>query len=157
MALKNMKKDTIYLTAQGLEDIQQELANLKAQRPKVLHDMNHMKALGDLKENSAYEEKRRELGFVDGRIMELEELLKNAQVLDIVTSGAVNLGSVVELHIEGDSVRYQIVDENEASVADGKISTVSPIGQALMGKTVGDVVHIESPGGKISYQIMAIE
>ncbi len=152
-----MKKNTVYLTAQGLDDIQSELAKLKENRPKVLHDMDHMRVLGDLKENSAYEEKRRELGFVDGRIMELEELLKSAQILDVVASDVVNLGSVVELHIEGDKVRYQIVDENEASIADGKISTVSPIGQALLGKKIGDVVHIESPGGKISYQILAIE
>jgi transcription elongation factor GreA len=152
-----MKKDTIYLTQQGFDDVQHELEELKGQRPKVLKDMDHMRALGDLKENSAYEEKRRELGFVEGRISELEELMKNAQVITPVASDVVSLGSVVELHIEGDHVRYQIVDENEASVLDGKISMVSPIGEALLGRKVGDTVQIESPGGKITYQIMSID
>ncbi|MCA9390319.1 transcription elongation factor GreA [candidate division WWE3 bacterium] len=152
-----MKKDNVRLTQQGYDDIQNELDQLKVQRPQVIKDMDHMRSLGDLKENNAYEEKRRELGFLEGRIMELEEVLKNATIIEVSTGDIIALGSSVELHIEGDKVRYQIVDENEADIVSGKISSNSPIGKALFGKKVGDEVQVESPSGTITYQILGVE
>lgn len=151
-----MKKDVVQLTQQGYNDIQKELDEFKKQRPQVVKDLDHMRSLGDLKENNAYEEHRRKLGFLEGRIMELEDILKNAKVIEINASATIALGSEVQLHIEGDHVKYQLVDENEADITSGKISTVSPIGQALLGRKVGDEVKVESPGGTITYRILEV-
>ena len=152
-----MQKNTIQLTQAGYDEIQKEYDELVAKRPEVVKELDHMRSLGDLKENNAYDQLKAELGFLEGRIKELEEILKVAVVIDTPTGDKIKLGSKVALHIEGDRVNYQLVDETEADITSGKISSSSPIGAALLGRKIGDEVQVESPSGTISYQILEIE
>ena len=96
------------------------------------------------------------MGFVDGKIEELEMLLTDVEVIEKPSGSVVELGSTVHLHIEGDEVRYLLVDESEADIMNGKISASSPIGSALVGKKVGDIIDVDSPSGAISYRILEL-
>ena len=152
-----MQKNTIQLTQRGYDEIKKEYEELLEKRPSVVKELDHMRSLGDLKENNAYDQLKSELGFLEGRINELEEILRIAEVIDTPSGDMIALGSKVALHIEGDRVNYQLVDETEADIMSGKISSSSPIGSALLGKKVGEEVHVESPSGTITYQILEIE
>lgn len=151
-----MKKDSIQLTQQGFDDLQAELRELKDKRPAVLAEVDRMRALGDLKENAGYEQTRREQAFLDGRIVEIEEILKDVVIIQSPAGDTVALGSRVTLHIEGDKVEYLLVDENESDITAGKVSSTSPIGEALLGKAVGDEVDVVTPSGTIRYKILEV-
>jgi len=152
-----MDENVIHLTKTGYEDLQKELAQLKADRPAVVDELNHMRGLGDLKENAAYEVQKSKLSFLDGRIQEIETLLKNAKIVEKTSNGTVGIGNTVVLHLEGDNVTYQVVNENEADITNGRISATSPIGSALLSKGVGEFIAVETPGGKITYEILHID
>lgn len=152
-----MQKNTIQLTQRGYDEIKNEYEELLEKRPTVVKELDHMRSLGDLKENNAYDQLKSELGFLEGRIKELEEIIKIAQIIDAPSGDLIALGSKVALHIEGDRVNYQLVDETEADIINGKISSSSPIGSALLGKKVGEEVQVDSPSGTITYQILEIE
>jgi transcription elongation factor GreA len=113
---------------------------------------------GDLSENSDYHNAKDELEFLDGRILELEEVLKNAVVVSNMKNGdGVALGTVVTLKTNGNTHTFNIVGEWEADPAEKKISHSSPLGQALMGKEIGEKVEVEAPAGKIVYEIVNVE
>ncbi len=144
-----MKKTIV--TKEGLQKLQDELNELKTvTRVKVGEDLKKARAFGDLSENSEYDEAKNEQAKVEGRILELEEILKNVEVIENVkVSNDVGFGSsVTVVDADGDTAVYTIVGAAEANFLEGKISNESPIGAALFGKEVGDVVTFETPAGK---------
>ncbi len=150
------------MTTQGAQRLRQELEHLKSvKRPEVIAAIAEARAHGDLKENAEYHAAREQQGFIEGRIQELESTLSNAQLIDIATldvGARIVFGATVELIDEdsGEEVTYQIVGELEADIRLGLISITAPISRALIGRSEGDVVQIEAPGGRRSYEIVAV-
>lgn len=153
----------IPMTARGAEIVREELDRLlKVERPRVIEAIAEARAHGDLKENAEYHEARREQGFIEGRIQELEGKLSNAQVIDVTkmtATGKVIFGATVELiNLANDeSVKYQIVGDDEADLKQSKISVSSPMARALIAKEEGDVVEVKTPAGVVEYEIAAVE
>lgn len=155
--MDNNKK--IYLTKEGLAELKKEydeLINIK--RPDVLSRVSQARNMGDLTENAEYVASREELSFIDGRIDELEELLKDAVIIRDSRSSnhAVKLGSTVTLHAKGKKETFTVVGEWEADPKEKKISHESPLGKVLIGKKVGEKVEVEAPAGKLTYLIVRI-
>lgn len=152
-----MKK--IQLTPSGLEKLKNELRELKEKtKPEVLQRLNQARGMGDLSENSAYSSAKEELNLIEGRIVELEEILKNAEVVEGNNDKTtVQLGSSVVVEIDGKKEKYEIVGEFEADPLNKKLSHTSPIGKALTGKKVGQWVEVQVPAGKIRYKIVEIK
>jgi transcription elongation factor GreA len=153
-----MDTKKIYLTKEGLEDLRKELDELaKNKRPEVLERVSQARSLGDLSENAEYVAAREELSFIDGRVDELEELLKQVELIHNGGSNhIVKLGSKVTLHTNGKKEDFMVVGEWEADPAEKKISHESPLGKALLGKKVGEKVEVEAPAGKILYTIASV-
>ena len=150
--------EPIYLSPEGLERIEAELAELVAQRPEVIKRIATAREHGDLKENAEYHAAREEQGFLEGRIKSIEAKLKIAVVVAPTERGArVELGARIRVEVDGEEWRIQVVSSAEASSREGRISSASPVGAALMGRSVGDVVTIRTPGGEIRYTILEIE
>jgi transcription elongation factor GreA len=156
-----MDAKKIYLTKEGLEELRKErdeLVNVK--RPDVLDRVSQARNMGDLSENAEYVAAREELSFIDGRIDELEELLKQVQIITEDKknlSHIVKLGSKVTVNVKGKKESFMVVGEWEADPMDKKISHESPLGKALLGKKVGEKVEVEAPAGKINYLISSVE
>jgi len=153
---------TIPLTRRGAEKLKEELHRLKSvERHAVISAIAEARAQGDLSENAEYEAAKDKQGFIEGRILELENKLAAAQVIDPATldaGGRVVFGSTVDLE-EADSgaeVTYQIVGDDEADLKQGLISISSPIARALIGKESGDVADVQAPGGIKSYEIVDV-
>ncbi len=150
--------EPVLVSAEGLERLQVELAGLLAERPGVIKRIATAREHGDLKENAEYHAAREEQGFLEGRIKALEAKLKVAQVVAPTERGArVELGSHVTVEVDGDESTLQVVGSAEANSREGRISSVSPVGAALMGRRVGDAVTIVTPGGEIRYKVLAID
>ena len=150
--------DPILLSADGLERLRAEHAELVARRPANVGRIRAAKELGDLKENSDYTAAREEQSFLEGRIQALEARLRAAVVVDEpVTSDRVRLGSTVEAEIDGEPRRITIVGTTEADARAGRISMASPIGQALLGLTAGQEVDATTPGGAVRVRVVTIE
>ncbi|NBS94823.1 MAG: transcription elongation factor GreA [Betaproteobacteria bacterium] len=153
---------TIPLTVRGAELLRQELQRLKhVERPSVIMAISEARAQGDLSENADYDAAKERQGFIEGRILELESKLSNAQVIDPKTvnaDGRVVFGSTVDLEDldAGKQVTYQIVGEDEADIAQGLISVSSPIARSLIGKSPGDVAIVQAPGGRREYEILDV-
>lgn len=151
------------MTEQGAEKLRSELKELKTvTRPKISNAIAEAREHGDLKENAEYHAAREQQSFCEGRIKEIESKLADAQIIDvrkIEPSGRVIFGTTVTLlNLESEeTVRYQIVGEDEADVGVGKISVASPIARAVMGKHEGDEVVVKAPAGEIEYEIEAVE
>ncbi len=158
MSLSNKK---IYLTPKGLEDLKKEYDQLVTTRRKeVVERLSSAREMGDLSENAEYTAAREELAFIDGRIEELEMLLKQAVVItDAGHHGGkiVDLGSKVTVKVKDKEEIFTLVGEWEADPTDKKISHESPLGKALIGKTVGDDIEVEAPAGKMVYTIVEIK
>lgn len=148
----------IYLTKDGLSELKKEFEELTAiKRPEVLSRVSAARNLGDLSENAEYSAAKEDLSFIDGRIDELGELLKQAVVISESHSNhIVKLGSKVTLHHRGKKEVYTVVGEWEADPKEKKISHKSPLGVALLGKRVGEKIEVEAPAGKILYTIKSI-
>lgn len=156
-----MDTKKIYLTEEGLGDLQKEHDELvKVKRPEILERLSDARNQGDLSENAEYVAAREELSFIDGRIEEVEELLKQATVIkEDHKTGAksvVALGSTVTLHVSGKKEEFTVVGEWEADPTEKKISHESPLGKALLGKGVGDKIEVDAPAGKIAYTVVSI-
>jgi len=149
----------IQLTKTGFEKLKQEFEELKTKtREEVLKRLNQARSMGDLSENSAYSSAKEELNLVEGRIAELEEILKNAKIVEEVQDKTtVQLGSSVVVEINGKKEKFEIVGEFEADPLNKKLSHTSPIGKALFGKKIGEWVEVEVPAGKIRYKIVEIQ
>ena len=155
--------DKIPLTAAGAARLQEELDKLKkVERPRVIKAIAEAREHGDLKENAEYHAAREQQGFIEGRIQEIEAKLGNAQIIDVTrinANGKVVFGATIELlDLESDEeVSYQIVGEDEADIAAGKISVKSPIARALIGKSEGDEVSVQTPGGAREFEILEVK
>lgn len=156
-----MDSKKIYLTKDGLATLKKEHEELtKKKRPEVLARVSAARDLGDLSENAEYVASREELSFIDGRIDELDELLKEVVLISSTNGKAgdnnIKLGSKVTVRIDGKKEVYMVVGEFEADPMERKISHESPLGKALLGKRVGEKVEVEAPAGKIVYTIISI-
>ena len=155
-----MDSKKIYITKTGLVDLQKEHDELaKVKRPEVVSRVTDARNQGDLSENAEYVAAREELAFIDGRIDELEEMLKQVSLIEEKTnsSSTVDLGSEVTLKIDGNNEIYRVVGEWEADPAEKKISHESPLGKALIGKRVGETVEVQAPAGKIIYTVISVK
>jgi transcription elongation factor GreA len=152
-----MNTQAIQITDDGLKKLQEELRELiEVKRPKVVDRLSTARAMGDLSENNDYSQAKDELSFVDGRIAELEDVVRNAVVVAKQGNDQVVLGSQVVVKNSGEHV-FHVVGEWEADPMKKMISHKSPLGMALMGKKVGDTAEVEAPVGKIIYKILSIE
>ena len=155
-----MKKKEIFLTSEGFLELEQELQYLKTtKRAEVTQTLKEARALGDLSENSEYEQAREDQANLEKRIVEVEYALEHATVIDEnKNDGKVGIGCQVELQYEDDddTESYKIVGSQEADPFNNKISNESPIAAAIMGKKVGDTVEVSSPDGVYSVRIVAI-
>ncbi len=148
---------TVHLTAEGRDRLEEELRDLVVnRRPVIVQRVATARAEGDLSENFAYHDARQELGLLDGRVQTIEAMLRNAQVMETTVGEVVGLGSTVSIRDEFGESTYVIVGPVEADVAAGRISMVSPLGAALMGRTVGDEVSFSSPGGTRSATVASV-
>lgn len=149
-----------YLTQEKYDELVKELDFLKTKRRKeVAEQLEYAKSLGDLSENAEYQEARETQANIEDRIGKLEAMLQSAVIMKMHHSEAVNIGSTVSLMRDGtkDKVTYRIVGSEEADLAQGKLSIVSPLGQALVGKRKGDNLIAKTPGGNVSYKVIHIE
>lgn len=149
-------KKLYHLTKEGKSELESELEELKGRRSGVAEKIANARDYGDLSENAEYDAAREEQAQVESRIAEIEDILKNADIIKAgKNNGKVQVGSTVELE-NGKLVTYRIVGPVEADPLEGKISNESPIGSALMGKKVGDTVTIKTPKGESHYTIKKI-
>lgn len=156
-----MATKPIILTAEGHLKLEQELEQLKTVRRKeVSEKIKVALSFGDLSENSEYDEAKNEQAMVEARIAEVEQMLKNATVLDEsgITTDAISVGSVITIkHTKlGRVDTYKIVGSTEAAPLQKKISDESPVGKAMIGHRVGDLVEVEAPSGIIVYEVLEI-
>ncbi len=153
----------IPMTQEGADALRDELKHRKSVlRPEITQAIAEAREHGDLKENAEYHAAREQQGFNEGRIKEIESKLADAQVIDvskIKPSGKVIFGATVTLIDAdgGDQVRYKIVGEDEADLKAGKISIMSPIARAIVGKSEGDVVVVQTPSGELEYEVDTVE
>ncbi len=149
-----MKKQ-YHLTAEGKVELESELAELISNRTGIAEKIANARDYGDLSENAEYDAAREEQASLETRIAELEDILKNADIIKPTKSSTIKVGSTVSLE-NGKKVSYQVVGPVEADPLEGKISNESPIGAALIGKKVGEKVTITTPKGQVVYSIEAI-
>lgn len=156
----NQKQDVVYLTPEGLRQLEEELTYLTTEKREELSlKLEAAISQGDLKENADYHDAKEEQGFVEARIRDIEDALRRAQIIDENgPSDVVRVGSTVTVSEEGydGEETYSIVGAAEADPAAGRISNKSPMGRALLGSRVGHVVQVETPGGAIEFTILAI-
>lgn len=155
------EKETL-LTPSGLQKLEDELEYLRTvKRKEVAERIKTAISYGDISENSEYEDAKNEQAFIEGRIITLEKMLRNARVINgaEVDTHVVSIGSTIKLKdMEfGDIVEYTIVGSAEADPLDNKISNESPVGRALLGRSIGDVVDVNVPAGLIQYEILDIK
>ncbi len=146
-----------YLSPAGLERLEAELAELRdVQRPAIVARIKAARELGDLRENADYEAARREQSFIEGRIQAIEAILRTAHVVDEATVHEVIVGSTVVLETASDTLEYSIVGSSEANPAAGRVSYVSPLGRALMGRRAGDDVVVRTPSGERHFRVVEV-
>ena len=155
--------EKIPMTAVGVEALRTEVGRLKSvERPRIVKAISLALEQGDLRENAEYQYAKEEQGFIEGRILEIENKLSAAQVIDvksIASSGKVVFGATVKLiNLDNDEESiYQIVGDDEADIKVNKISIYSPVARALVGKALGDVVVVVTPNGDVEYEICSVE
>ena len=150
----------IQLTAKGLEALKKEFSELVGtKRPQLIERLSNARAQGDLSENSDYQNAKEELEFLEGRIDELESVIKTAVLVsnEPKEGSGINVGTKVTIRVNGVKNTFEIVGEWEADPVNKKISHTSPLGSALVGKNKGDKFEVSAPAGKILYEIVAID
>ena len=157
-----MEEKKTILTYAGLKALEDELENLRVvKRKEVAEKLKEAREQGDLSENAEYDAAKDEQRDIEARIDELEKILKNVEVVveEEVDLEKINVGCTVLVHDDeyDEEIEFKIVGSTEANSLQGKISNESPVGQALMGKKVGDIVDVETPAGNIRYTVLKIE
>ncbi|OCL28570.1 transcription elongation factor GreA [Orenia metallireducens] len=157
-----MKEERIVISQEGLDKLKEELQHLRGpKRKEIAKRIKEARALGDISENSEYDDAKNEQAFIEGRIRELEQMLKNAEVINTenIDTGKVSLGTTVKVKdLEFDEEEeFKIVGPTEVDPDENRISNVSPIGKGLIGHKVGDTVEIEVPVGTVKFEILSIE
>lgn len=150
------------MTPAGYQSLEDEISHLKSvERPAIIHQIAEARAHGDLSENAEYHAAKERQSFIEGRVMDLEDKLSRAEVIDVtkLSGKTVKFGATVTLTDEDNDakVKYQIVGDIESDIKKGRISISSPIARALIGKTVGDTVEVTAPGGARSYEILKVQ
>jgi len=150
------------MTAEGYQALDAELKRLKTvERPSIIAAIAEARGHGDLSENAEYHAAKERQSFIEGRVAELEDKIARSQVIDVskLSGKQVKFGATVQLLDEdsGDKSKYKIVGEDEADVKAGKISILSPIARAMIGKEEGDVVEVMAPGGAKTYEIVKVK
>jgi transcription elongation factor GreA len=158
----DMVEKEVLLTQNGLQKLEEELDELKTvKRREVAERIKIAISYGDISENSEYEDAKNEQAFIEGRIITLEKMLRNARIIHTsdVDTGVVSVGSTVIIRdLEfGDDLEYTIVGSAEADPAENKISNESPVGRALLGRGIGDKIEVNVPAGAIKYEILEIK
>lgn len=147
-----------YLTKEGLEKLKKELDySKKVGRKEIARRLRETASFGDLTENAAYQQAKEEQAFLEGKILEWENLVKNAILIEEKAKDIVQLGSRVYLAQGWQKTKFQIVGPTEVNSFEGKISLESPLGRALLGKKRGEIIEVETPSGKMRYKILKIE
>ena len=151
-----------YITPEGALEMRDELERLiQIERPEISKRLRAAIQMGDLKENADYHAAKEQQAFLEGRILELQETLRNATIIEVDISdiSVVRVGHTVTIQEEDTDTEetYRLVGATEANPREGRISNESPIGQALLGKSVGDLAQAETPGGSITFEILRIE
>jgi len=161
MTTPQVDKKATFVTKEGLEKLEAELKYLKeTKRKEVAARIKEAISYGDLSENSEYEESKNEQAFVEGQILELEEKVKNAEIIEEVskTKKTVQLGNVVHLKnlskAKDEPEVYTLVGSTEADPIEGKISNESPVGAAVLGRAIGETVKVKVPAGSVEYKIL---
>ncbi|HEX5227509.1 MAG TPA: transcription elongation factor GreA [Bryobacteraceae bacterium] len=154
--------ERIPMTAEGYKTLEDEINHLKVvERPTVIRMIEEARAHGDLSENAEYHAAKERQAFIEGRVVELEDKLSRADIIDIskLSGTTVKFGATVTLFDEDTDakVKYQLVGDLEANAKKGRISISSPIARALIGKSKGDTVEVAAPGGARSYEILKVE
>ena len=157
-----MEEKKTILTYAGLKALEDELENLRVvKRKEVAGKIKEAREQGDLSENAEYDAAKDEQRDIEARIDELEKILKNVEVVveEEVDLEKINVGCTILVHDDeyDEEIEFKIVGSTEANSLQGKISNESPVGQALIGKKVGDVVDVETPAGNIRYKVLKIE
>ena len=155
--MNNLEKP-VYVSADGLRKLQSELQELRTtKRSEVAERIHAAMEFGDFTENSELEQAKNDQAFLEGRIMTLEQMIKNAQIIDEKSKhDLVEVGSHVMVEAEGNQEKYVIVGSAEASPSEGKISNESPVGRALLGHRAGETVKMAVPAGTIEMKILAV-
>ena len=149
--------DQKILTPQGLQKLQAELAELKAKRVAIADKISLAREHGDLSENAEYHEAKDEQGFNEGRILEIEALLKDFKIVEKLESSIVGIGSKIRISNNDREMEYTIAGATEADPTQGMISCESPLGISFLGKKVDDEVDVKTPSGVIKYKIISIQ
>jgi transcription elongation factor GreA len=154
--------ERIPMTATGLKSLEEELNQLKnVERHEIIKHIAEARAHGDLSENAEYHAAKEKQSFIEGRVIELEDMIGRAEVIDVskLSGASVKFGATVTLVDEDtdEKKKYQIVGDHEADAKKGRISLSSPISRALIGKAKGDTVEVAAPGGARSYEILKVE
>ncbi len=156
-SLKRMPDNVHYLSSEKFQELTDELKNLKmVKRRETAAKIESAKALGDLSENAEYHEAKNEMAFIEGRVQEIESILKNYSIIETGGSSTVRVGSTIEAEAQGKSRTYKIVGSNEADPAQGFISNESPIGKAFLGHNKGETVEVATPNGTTTYKIISV-
>jgi len=147
------------LTPEGLTKLNEELKELiNKKRPDVIERIREAASHGDLSENADYAQAREEQSFIEGRVLEIEDIIKNAEIITKNSHGTtVTIGSTVTVNINGQGKKYTIVGSNEANPKQGKISNESAVGKALLGSKVNAKIKVATPSGEMDYEILSIE
>ncbi|MES2896169.1 transcription elongation factor GreA [Phenylobacterium sp. LH3H17] len=154
--------EKVPMTAEGWKALDDELRRLKtAERPAVIAAISEARSHGDLSENAEYHAAKERQGWIEGQIADIEDKMARAQVIDVskLSGSQVKFGATVSVVDEDteEKARYQIVGEHEADVKKGKISILSPLARAMIGKETGDVVEVHTPGGGKAYEITKVD
>lgn len=147
------------MTPEGYQEIEDEIARLKKDRPRRIKILQQARSMGDLSENTEYTEAKRDLGHLQSRLRYLGKQLKYAEVIEAKKDGKVNMGSKVVLKFDDDEEQenYQVVGRMEADLAKGKIAFDSPLGQAIMKQTAGTTVTVKAPAGSYQVKIISVK
>jgi len=155
-----MPDKQVPLTREGKEKLEDELEELRAQRRIVADRIHNAQEQGTSQNDAEYDDAKQEQGMIEGRILEIEDILRRATIIDesaAQASGRVMLGSRVEVDQDGALRKFQIVGAPEADPANGKISNESPVGSSLLGRAVGDTVEVNVPRGVIKVKVLKID
>lgn len=155
-----MSNDHIVLTQEGYDKLAEELEELKGpKRREVAERLKQAISYGDLRENSEYHAAKDDQAFMETRIKQIEAMLRKAKIVKSTVSSVVQIGSTVVLYDEefDENIEYLIVGQAEADVANNKISFESPMGVALAGKSVGDIIRVDAPVGVITYKLLEVK
>lgn len=154
-----MSKESILITQERFDELTRELEERKGStRAQIGEALRSAKALGDLSENAEYHDARNKQGKNESRIQEIEEVLKQASIATKSDSGAIDIASTVTIKKKGDTttLEFTLVGPEEADMSRGRLSTQSPLGEALFGKKKGDIAEVTTPSGTVTYTIVAV-